>query len=286
MRKLIYKNERGQEITFGSSRPFYILNMENTSSTSINTTVSARDHGFDIDGKSFKEKSIPVTFAIDANSKDDLDRKRNELTRILNPLLNGDIILKNNNINRKIRVCIDSIIFNKPLMCYQEFMVQFIAYYPFWEDVNIYKTDIALWEAEFEFEFEIDNNGKDLGSRVSNIICNVNNPGDVDCGMTIQFRALATVVNPSLVNINTREFIKINSTLEKGDTLEINTHYANKRIELIKSNGTIENVYNWFDLDSSFLKLCLGDNLFRYDADQGVDNLEVSIYHSPLYIGV
>ena len=28
------------------------------------------------------------------------------------------------------------------------------------------------------------------------------------------------------------------------------------------------------------------DNLFRYDADSGIDNLEVSIYHSNLYLGI
>ncbi|MBO3443416.1 phage tail family protein [Clostridium sp. CCUG 7971] len=286
MRKLIYRNEKGQEVTFSSSRPFYLLSIENTSSSSISTTLSARDHGYDVDGKSFKERSIPITGAIDAFDADELDRKRNQLTRILNPLLDGELIYTNNNLTRKINVSIDSITFNKPMMYYQEFLIQFIAYIPFWEDINTYKADIALWEANFGFELEVDKFGVDLGSRVSNLICNINNPGDIECGIKVKFKALATVVNPKLININTREFIRINRTLERGDTLEVTTHYANKRIELLKSNGTKENVYHWLDLNSEFLKLDLGDNLFRYDADKGIDNLEVSIYYSPLYIGI
>ncbi len=73
-----------------------------------------------------------------------------------------------------------------------------------------------------------------MGHRVSNLIVNINNTGAVECGMKIQFKALATVVNPSLFNVNTREFIKINRTLSAGDVLEVTTEFSNKRIELVK----------------------------------------------------
>ncbi len=125
-----------------------------------------------------------------------------------------------------------------------------------------------------------------MGHRVSNLIVNINNTGAVECGMRIQFKALATVINPSLFNINTREFIKINKTLNAGDVLECTTEFSNKRIEMIRNNGSRENVFNWIDLDSEFLQLEPGDNLLRYNADSGIDNLEVAIYYTPLYLGV
>ncbi len=286
MRKLIYKNEKGQEVTLSNSQPFYLLKIENTSSSSSSVTYSSRDNGYDIDNISIKEKAIPITCAIDADSKEDLDRKRRYLTNIFNPLISGELILELNGIIRKINIHIDSITFSNPIGSYQEFLIQVTAPIPFWKDLHIQKTTIALWEGNFEFEFGVEEEGVDLGYRVSNLICNVKNNGDVNCGMKIQFNALATVVNPSLININTREFIRINKTLEKGDLLEVTTEYANKKIELIHSNGTRENVYNWIDLDSEFLQLDLGDNLFRYDADNGIDNLEIAIYHTNLYLGV
>src|SRR5665648_504005 len=43
--------------------------------------------------------------------------------------------------------------------------------------------------------------------------------------------------------------------------------------------------YNYIDLGSTFLQLDVGDNLMRYDADTGIDNLEVSIYFTPQYLG-
>ena len=40
------------------------------------------------------------------------------------------------------------------------------------------------------------------------------------------------------------------------------------------------------DLDSTFLKLEVGDNLFRYDAEENINNLEVNIYYNPNYLEV
>ncbi len=93
---------------------------------------------------------------------------------------------------------------------------------------------MALWVGDFEFPLEIPSEGIEMGHRVSNLIVNINNTGAVPCGMRIQFKALATVVNPSLFNVNTREFIKINRTLSAGDVLEVTTEFSNKRIELVK----------------------------------------------------
>ena len=127
--------------------------------------------------------------------------------------------------------------------------------------------------------------GIEIGYREPSLIVNIYNTGDVACGMKIQFKALATVVNPSLFNVNTREYFKINKTMEAGEIITVTTHFQNKRVELNK-NGVVSNAFNWIDLNSTFLQLEPGDNFFRYDADEGIDNLEVSIYYTPQYLGV
>lgn len=45
-------------------------------------------------------------------------------------------------------------------------------------------------------------------------------------------------------------------------------------------------VCGYLDVDSSYLQIAVGDNLFRYSADANAENLEVSIYHNNLYLGV
>ena len=152
-------------------------------------------------------------------------------------------------------------------------------------DVAKTKAEVAIWRGAFEFPLEIVTGGIEMGFREPSLIVNIENPGDVACGMEIRFKALATVVNPLLFNVNTREFIKINKTLTAGEVLTVTTHFANKRVETYK-NGITSNAFNWIDLDSTFLQLTPGDNLLRYDADDGLDNLEVDIYYNPQYVGV
>ena len=49
---------------------------------------------------------------------------------------------------------------------------------------------------------------------------------------------------------------------------------------------TESDAFRYLDVDSSYLQLAVGDNLFRYSADTNAENLEVSIYHNNLYLGV
>lgn len=51
-------------------------------------------------------------------------------------------------------------------------------------------------------------------------------------------------------------------------------------------NGVENNYFKYRDLDSTWLQLDVGDNLFRYDADTGIDNLEVYIYFHSKYLEV
>lgn len=55
---------------------------------------------------------------------------------------------------------------------------------------------------------------------------------------------------------------------------------------MLRNGGVKTNVFNYIDLDSTFLQLAPGDNLLRYDAESGIENLDVAIYYRPQYVGV
>ena len=40
------------------------------------------------------------------------------------------------------------------------------------------------------------------------------------------------------------------------------------------------------DVRLRFPQLAVGDNTFRYDAESGIDNIEMTIYHNPATLGV
>lgn len=124
-----------------------------------------------------------------------------------------------------------------------------------------------------------------FGLRQPSLIVSVANRGSVDVGMRIVFKANGSLTNPSLINVNTQEFFKVNKTMSAGEEIEINTVIGRKKI-LGTVNGITTNYFKYYDLDSSWLQLGVGDNLFRYDADGNVGNLEVFIYFDNKYLEV
>jgi len=128
--------------------------------------------------------------------------------------------------------------------------------------------------------------GMEFGERTKSLIADVNNPGDVDCGMRIVFAALGTLTNPQILNVDTRKYFKINKTMEAGETIEVNTKFGEKSVTGTL-NGTESNYWNYADLPgSTFLQLQPGGNPLRYNADSGIDNLNVTIRFTPQYLGV
>lgn len=61
--------------------------------------------------------------------------------------------------------------------------------------------------------------------------------------------------------------------------------FGNKKVTS-KKNGEETNIINKLDIDSTFLQLDPGEenNVYRYDADENLINLEVTILYNPLYL--
>lgn len=168
---------------------------------------------------------------------------------------------------------------------WQKGLLQFTANDPFIYSSSSTVVDIASWIGAFEFPLEIPAEGIEMGYRSPSLIANVFNDGGSESGMIIRFRALASVTNPSLINVNTYESFKLNIEMDGGDLIEVST-YVGKKTVLLTRNNVKTNIFNTVDLMSVFLQLEPGDNLFRYDADNGLDNLEVSMSFTNRFVGV
>ena len=169
---------------------------------------------------------------------------------------------------------------------FMQFTIPITCCNPFWREEAEAKKDIAAWVSSWEFDFEIPEEGIELGYREPSVIVNVYNEGDVRSGMRVEFRAIGTVVNPVLLNVNTQEYIKlIDTTMVAGDVITINTDYGSKGATLTR-DGEVIDYFRHIDVDSTFMQLAIGDNVFRYDAESDVTALEATIYHSNKYLGV
>lgn len=168
---------------------------------------------------------------------------------------------------------------------WQDGLLQFTANDPYIYESKVQSVDIATWIGAFEFPLEIPEEGIEMGYRVESLIANVFNGGQESTGMLIRFKALGTVVKPSLINVNTYEEFILNYTMQGGDVIEVSTYQGRKTITLIRNNVR-SNIFGARKLLSKFLQLEVGDNLFRYDAESGIDSLEIQIHFTPRLLGV
>jgi hypothetical protein len=156
---------------------------------------------------------------------------------------------------------------------------------PFFEALGEIREELASWQENFSFPLEITDPGIELGIRQPSQIITIDNAGDVACGCEIVFKALGSVSNPELLNVDTGEYIRLIVNMTAGQEMHIYTHFANKRVVSIIGT-TATNAFSLIDVGSTFLQLAAGRNTLRYDAGSNIDLLEVSIFYRELWLGV
>ena len=286
-------NSNGDSIEFG--RHFRLIEGFDLSNLSANVSYSESTK----DGATYQRtvldtRDFDISFFLynDNREKWWVEERRQELFRVFNPKQNpmridfttkaGEIYFLNANLESTPNLPQG---FENANNMWQKGLLQFSCDDPYiyTKDVHV---DIASWVGAFSFPLNIPQGvGIEMGYRSQNLIANAVNTGQSEAGMVVRFKALATVLNPAIVNVNTYEFLKINTTMIQGDVIEISTYTGRKGATLIRNNVR-SNIFNKIDLMSKFLQLEPGDNLFRYEADEGVDNLEVDFVYTPKMVGV
>ena len=290
---LIYVNARGESLTFGIGSKYHvnvqkdvvgISDIKNT----IYSTGSMGQNGDTLVGNRIEPRDVEITGKILDADKDTQLRLRRDAVKILNPELLGTLYYSYGDYVRKIGAKVkESPRFTHKKLS-QEFSILFRCLDPFWREENEQREDVATWIGDWEFPCAIERDDPQdmiFGHHEDSVVVSVYNAGHVSTGMRIVFRALGAVTNPQLFNINTREYMKLNFNMLGGDVITIDTSYGNKSI-MLQRNGQESNIYRYMDVDSTFMQLDIGDNLFRYDADSGLSNLEVTVYYAQKYLGV
>lgn len=289
--KLLYINSRGETLEFSTTSVYHcnvskdvtgLAGIENT----IYSTNSMGQHGDTYIAQRFEPREIEIIGNINTIDKDRVLELRRKAEKILNAELDGKLVYKYKDFTRVIDCKVDG----KPLFkhgkVFMQYTIPLTCCNPFWREETEAKKDIAVWVDSWEFSFEISEDGIELGYREPSIIVDVYNDGDVKSGMRIEFRAKGTVVNPIILNVNTQEYIKLtDTTMTAGDVITINTDYGSKGATLTRGS-TVTDYFRHIDVDSIFMQLSIGDNIFRYDAENGVNALEATIYYNNKYLGV
>lgn len=149
------------------------------------------------------------------------------------------------------------------------------------------------------FEFPFDNDSLDdklieMGEILQYSESNIVYEGDVPIGVTIEIHAIGAFTGFTIYNVVTRERISIDdarfasvmgSGIQTGDDIIIDTRRGHKGIKLIR-NGRTYNILNVFAKHSDWFEITKGDNIFAYNVDSGLNNVQLKIFNEIAYSGV
>lgn len=169
----------------------------------------------------------------------------------------------------------------------QTMQISIICPQPYFSAVDYFIAEISNIVAMFEFPFSIEEGGEEFSAYDKNRISTVFNRGDVEIGFLIKIYANNTVINPCIWNSNTREYFRVNVTLNQYDLLEICTIRGERSVRLKREGkGDYENIINLKGEGSSWLTLAPGCNTFTYTTATGDENAQIEFIAYDLYQGV
>lgn len=283
MKRVVCENQKGQKITFAyDGYPLRLAETDGFSSAeyTVLTSQNSGQDGENYNGSQANKRNPIITVNVLA----DYQTQGDHLRSFFQPRSWGTIYAYDGGDGRKAAYQVEKINIAES-GAVRDAIISLICPDPKWYDLEEQLTELASWEGLIEWDLEITEEPFELTRKVNTLIGNVYNGSNVTQGLTVKFMATGEVVNPSLYNIDRQELMKLNLTMHPGDMVTITTAQGNKRVKLI-SGGATTNINNYMAYPPVWLQAYPGDNLYRYDAESGIDNLNVSILHTQAYWGV
>ena len=161
------------------------------------------------------------------------------------------------------------------------FQFKLKAAYPYWRTVETAATMLGGLESAW-FPTPVSTAGTWYISRYKrDLYTPVVNSGSTETGFTLRLTATARVKNPMLWHNGQRSFIRLNKEMLPGEAAVISTLEGERGCTYRQSDGTEVNGFRWLDYDSDlWMTLAPGANVLRLTADEGRENLTVTI-HAP-----
>ena len=291
--KIIYENERGISIELNREGPLFLASVQGFDGleADIVSSKSAYQDGISISKTILKDRILTLNCYLEIDTEQQRCILKRKLYNAFNPKFKGHMKIYTD--AEQLRGASNLRVIQAPLFDddYEttnelvSFQIQLAMPLPYFEDINENRADFGNDIGNFFFDLELEEEGKELSVKNNSIVANIENLGDAETPLKVVFKAKSTVKNPSIYNVYSKEYIKINRTMSEGEEITVTTDIGNKRVESYL-NGVATNIFNDLDIHSSFMWLDIGDNVIRYDAEEMIEQLEVYIYYTNYYLGV
>ena len=273
MYSLVVENSKGEQLNLTENPDYVVTNIDGLyPPDAIINTMERAGH----DGKMFNSAKVDARqIILNIAINQDACINRNTLYRFFQTARPVRLIY-NNDLRG---VYIDGYVQNAPIEFFgnkQTIQITIICPDPFWHSTVAVEGTTNGMESLFEFPFSIPEGGISFSEYSGGNVAYIWNPGTVESGLIIEIKATGAATNPRIYHQNTDKYFKVDTSLQSGDVLTIDTRTDHKKIQRVRS-GTTTNLIASRDLGSTWLQMDPGENVFILSAASGVANITCQI---------
>lgn len=281
MLKITVENEKGEKLNVtDEARYKTTFTGFNPVNAVINKTAAGNYDGTTLNGTRLDNRNIVITSVIQGN----IEENRLNLYRIFQT-------------KRKVRVYaegarkvfIDGVVETFQLdhgENPQKAQISILCTKPHLLEVEEREENSLVIKNMFEFPFSIPQEGIELSILEAKDVINVQNDGEIETGMILEFYAEGgKVKNPIVYSAKTHGAIGFLCEMEENERIRVNTMRGEKSAVRIYEQKE-ENYFGKLKKPAEWFQLPPGDNLFTVTAEEGAQHLNVSFRRRVAYQGV
>ena len=275
----------------------------NPPSAALFTSKSPNRKGSKYNGSTLDERNIVITIKI----LGDIEANRNALYAWVDTEQYCKVYYKNGVKN----VFCEGYVQDCPIDLFTDNEVISLAIVcpdPYWRDLQEISADISSVIKQFTFPFAIEHNetvfysspnsdgteatatmnkGIPFSTLQKSNTTSILNTG-AETGLKITIKSKAEISNLALFDTNdTTKIFRINTAINAGEVVVIDTDASPKTCKLYKTDGTTENILRHVGANPTWFILKRGLNTFGFSLDSGsASDVEISIGYTNKYLGV
>lgn len=271
-----YVNENGESITFTYDKGFLINKPVGIDTLQVSLSQAT---GIDQSGATIQSANVqprPVTVSgtlvgeFVANNKE-------KLLSVVRPDLTAKLYADDYYLNVR-PTSTPSI---DPTAKFAKFQFSVLAAYPYWQKDNSVRTVLSGLQYMFKFPWNISREYQ-FAKLMETQFINVPNMGQLPVPMTVSFFARGDCKNPKITNVNTGKFMAINKSLVAGERVVVEITHDRTYV----TSSVDGDIRGALSLKSTLNRLDVGDNVLKPEAEEGGNQLEVSVDFATEIVGI
>ena len=168
-----------------------------------------------------------------------------------------------------------------PTEQFAKFQFSVLAAYPYWQKDNSVRTVLSGLQYMFKFPWNISIEYQ-FAKLMETQFINVLNRGQLPVPMTVTFYARGDCKNPKITNVNTGKIMAINKSLVAGERVVVEITHDRTYV----TSSVDGDIRGALSLKSTLNRLDVGDNVLKPEAEEGGNQLEVSIDFATEIVGI